>query len=358
LPNGVLCQQVQHSADASGSNYAQYQNEGEEFVNAFNRAPNKAEAAAIGAGSQTSATTSMFVRGTITKAKGMTGSYLLTPENSWNCMQRLAQEVNWRAFCVSGTIYFISEHYLFQSKPFMTISEDTIGIDWIDYDFDEGKHKGTLTVTAHMGRWSAPPGSIVQIKDMGVIDNKYIVNDVSRSLYNEIGTITLERPLPILPEPVALSGIPSGFGSSPTPKTGDGGISITQGNKMQQTVVAYVQSQLGVPYQWGGEQKGVAFDCSGLAQAAYDSAGLSPQLPRVAQGQYDYGKKLSRADKLEPGDLVFFGSGVNGIEHVGIYVGNGAMIDAPHTGARVRIDKNFLNWTDPAFVGATRPWLK
>jgi cell wall-associated NlpC family hydrolase len=54
---------------------------------------------------------------------------------------------------------------------------------------------------------------------------------------------------------------------------------------------------------------------------------------------------------VEPGDLVFFGSGPSGVDHVGLYVGAGEMIDAPHTGALVRFDS--ASWSD--LVGATRP---
>ncbi|WP_084704462.1 C40 family peptidase [Phaeacidiphilus oryzae] len=98
--------------------------------------------------------------------------------------------------------------------------------------------------------------------------------------------------------------------------------------------VAYARSQLGVPYQWGAEAPGHAFDCSGLVQAAYAFAGI--HLPRVAQAQYDHGRRLPPNTPYLPGDLVFFGPDPTHIEHVGIAIGNGAMIDAPHTGAVVR----------------------
>lgn len=109
-------------------------------------------------------------------------------------------------------------------------------------------------------------------------------------------------------------------------------------------------SQLGVPYVWGGETPGVDFDCSGLVQYAYREAGVS--LPRVAQDQYDAGPSVPPGATVEPGDLVFFGSGVDEVEHVGMYVGDGLMIDAPHTGAVVRFDRvaGFM-----PIVGVTAP---
>jgi cell wall-associated NlpC family hydrolase len=93
---------------------------------------------------------------------------------------------------------------------------------------------------------------------------------------------------------------------------------------------------LGVPYVWGGESSG-GFDCSGLVQAAYREAGVS--LPRVAQDQYDAGPAVSPGQVVVPGDLVFFGTGPEDVSHVGMFVGDGLMVDAPHSGATVRFDR-------------------
>jgi cell wall-associated NlpC family hydrolase len=117
------------------------------------------------------------------------------------------------------------------------------------------------------------------------------------------------------------------------------------------TVVAalsFAAQQLDTPYLWGGTGDG-GFDCSGLAQAAYRHAGLS--LPRVAQDQFDAGPAVAAGSSVEPGDLVFFGTGPSGVDHVGLYVGAGEMIDAPHTGALVRFDAA----AGSDLVGATRP---
>jgi cell wall-associated NlpC family hydrolase len=115
-----------------------------------------------------------------------------------------------------------------------------------------------------------------------------------------------------------------------------------------QTAVAYALAQLGTPYQWGGEGAG-GFDCSGLVQAAYAAAGV--ELPRVAQAQYDAGPLVPAGQPVEPGDLVFFGADPADVTHVGIVVSPGEMVDAPHSGAVVRIEP--YSWPD--FLGATRP---
>jgi cell wall-associated NlpC family hydrolase len=109
-------------------------------------------------------------------------------------------------------------------------------------------------------------------------------------------------------------------------------------------------AQVGTPYLWGGESAS-GFDCSGLVQYSYARAGLS--LPRTAQEQYDATVHLPDGSELQPGDLVFFGTGPRAVVHVGIVLGDGTMVDAPHTGAEVRVEA--IDFAPGWFVGATRP---
>ena len=142
------------------------------------------------------------------------------------------------------------------------------------------------------------------------------------------------------------------------------------GQSQAQTVAAgtaggialdWALAQVGTPYIWGGETPGAGFDCSGLAQAAYRVAGVA--LPRTAQEQYDAGPPIPANAPLQPGDLVFFGSGPTDVSHVGIYVGvqdgKAVMVDAPHTGAEVRVEPFpatvGARWGDEVLVGASAP---
>lgn len=97
--------------------------------------------------------------------------------------------------------------------------------------------------------------------------------------------------------------------------------------------VTFAAEALGVPYQWGGNGPST-YDCSGLMVAAWRSAGVV--LPRVAQAQHD---ALANAhDYGAPGDLVFYGSSPKDVTHVGMWIRDGVLLDAPYTGAVVRLD--------------------
>jgi peptidoglycan DL-endopeptidase CwlO len=105
-------------------------------------------------------------------------------------------------------------------------------------------------------------------------------------------------------------------------------------------------SQLNTPYVWAGSAPG-GFDCSGLVMWAYAQVGVS--LPHSSYAQYGYGVPVSR-DQLQPGDLVFF----DGLGHVGIYIGGGQFVHAPHTGDVVKISSLDESWYAATFVGARR----
>ncbi|WP_279003971.1 C40 family peptidase [[Clostridium] scindens] len=108
---------------------------------------------------------------------------------------------------------------------------------------------------------------------------------------------------------------------APTPSGGGSGNTSTA-----QAIVNAAYSQLGVPYVWGGTTPGVGLDCSGLTQYCHRVAGIS--IGRTSEVQGGGGKAVSNP---QPGDLVCYGS------HIGIYIGGGQMIHAPHTGDVVRV---------------------
>jgi cell wall-associated NlpC family hydrolase len=111
-------------------------------------------------------------------------------------------------------------------------------------------------------------------------------------------------------------------------------------------VVDYAKRFRGVRYVYGGSSPRSGFDCSGFVRYVYAHFGVS--LAHSSYAQFGLGRRVGRAS-LRPGDLVFF----DGLGHVGIYIGNGHFIHAPHTGTRVRIE-TLAGWYSSRFDGARR----
>ena len=115
------------------------------------------------------------------------------------------------------------------------------------------------------------------------------------------------------------------------------GAAGSPGSTSGDAVVSEAERFLGVPYVWGGDTPS-GFDCSGLVQYVYGHIGV--QLPRTTYTQVKVGSPVAGLTQAQPGDLVFF-AGSDGTPtspgHVGIYIGNGKMIDAPYTGTVVQV---------------------
>jgi cell wall-associated NlpC family hydrolase len=120
-------------------------------------------------------------------------------------------------------------------------------------------------------------------------------------------------------------------------------VTIPTANTVGAQALQAAISRLGDPYVWGAAGPG-QFDCSGLVMWAYAQVGIA--LPHYTGSQWNSGVHVSRND-LEPGDLVFF---FPNISHVGMYIGNGMMINAPNFGEDVKVEPVFWN----NFVGAVR----
>lgn len=272
-------------------------------------------------------------------------------ENTWDCWQRLAAEVQWRCFFVSGTFYFISEDDLFKQHPIVTIDADLDGIETINGNYDSQGSASSVTITCRMGRWAAPPGSVVQLQDMGPWTGRWLVNDVTRSLFKSTGTITLKKPLPALPEPDSTN-LSTATASGSNSKWSIGGKG-TSGGPVGEAIVAIAKKAMAAPgastsYLFGGPPgigPGTHTDCSGFVLAVYAKAGITTlpngkPFPRTSQLQWSDAPMHPSLSTLQPGDLVFFDyEGPH--SHVGIYIGpnpsgtNGVYIGDQHTGSGI-----------------------
>jgi cell wall-associated NlpC family hydrolase len=361
---GSVIDLVQNSGNPKG--YDQWRNEGEAIANAYGVI---STSVAVMNGSFSVASNSSndyeFYRGlpptsTAQKKKGKGG---WGKESSWDCIQRLAQEVQWRAFFVSGVFYYISDEDLFKSQPQATIDEDTRGVDSIDGTYDEGKKSATVTITCEMSRWAAPPGSIIQLQNMGPWNGRWIVNQVDRSVFSRNGTITLKKPLPVLPEPssgnlvAATTGTWTG-GLTPDPKNDPSQNSPAAPGLIptQVQIVTTAAQYLGVPYVWGGTDPKTGLDCSGFVQLVFKD--LHIDLPRTTYDQVNVGTHIELGN-IKAGDVIFTEPSPKGPQHEGLYVGNGKVQESPHTGD---VNKyvplyNFLGFAGhPLLVDIRRMW--
>jgi cell wall-associated NlpC family hydrolase len=120
-------------------------------------------------------------------------------------------------------------------------------------------------------------------------------------------------------------------------------IVLPEATNVGTTALRAALTQRGKPYVWGAAGPD-SYDCSGLVMWAFAQEGIS--LPHYTGDQWNAGMHVSRAD-LEPGDLVFFFADIS---HVGIYIGNGLMVDAPSAGQDVQVQAVFWD----SYVGAVR----
>jgi cell wall-associated NlpC family hydrolase len=146
----------------------------------------------------------------------------------------------------------------------------------------------------------------------------------------------------------AAAAAAGGEGSTQVPAWAWGsGATATQGD----IAANWALTQLGKPYQWGGTGPG-SYDCSGLTMDAWAQAGV--QLLHYTGYQWDEGPHVP-LDELQRGDLLFYATNTadpSTIHHVGIYIGDGMMVDAPYTGVDVRIDSMYQ---PGGLIGAVRP---
>jgi cell wall-associated NlpC family hydrolase len=112
-------------------------------------------------------------------------------------------------------------------------------------------------------------------------------------------------------------------------------------------IARFARTFIGIRYVYGGSTPRGGFDCSGLVTYVYHHFGIT--LPHYTVAQFGRGRRVSRW-ALHPGDLVFFA----GLSHVGIYLGHGKFVHAPHTGARVRIASLGEGWYRSSYDGARR----
>lgn len=337
------------AATGGEANYGPWQDEASKTVSAWDRA--------FG-GSQSPIANKLyeFRRG------GLDG----TLEDSWECLGRLADEVQYRRFIIEGIFYFLPDELLIGTGPRLVLSETSTGmLTPINFDMDEGVDPQTATFTMHSENWYAPVGTCIELEDMGPGNGVWLVNRTTGDLLDpKHQDIELVRPRAALTEPPADQTLdPStnsgggrsfatGRGSDVDAEANDALLPLTAA---QQFIVDEARTWLGTPYVYGGNTK-LGVDCSGFTKAVYGALGIS--IDRISWQQFaDFPTTKDKA-RLLAGDMVFFNwPAEKAPGHVGIYIGGGDFIHAPHTGDFVKTSnlESYLA-SGAEWYGFSRPW--
>ena len=180
-----------------------------------------------------------------------------------------------------------------------------------------------------------------------LIDNYYIAppNEIVFSRPKEPGWQKQQSEEIRLPHETRPPAVPGEIPEKPQPR------SVKTEKDMGSIAARTAERFVGIPYRWGGENVVDGMDCSGFVRAVYNLCGVS--IPRTSRDQYRAGGAVPR-DGLQDGDLVFFGSSVDKINHVGIYVGGGKFVHAPRRGEDIRITSVDESYFEKRFIGARR----
>jgi hypothetical protein len=359
-----LCQNVQRSGHPDL--YGQWQDEATRICAAFGLPPASSGGAstegtvsdlnnvASWAGASAIDNSYYYYRGVPDPANGT-----WKREDNWTCIQRLAQEVEWRAFFISDTFYYLTDEDLYKTQPIATITESSKGVQGIGFDYDIGKKAATVDLPCQVGLWLAPPGSIIVLQEMGPVDGRWLVNTFARSLFNSNADINMTKPQPVLPEPSQANvqnlptwakGHPSDPSTSPQDPAMFGGLPGTDGSRNAIVMVAERAYQIEQTwhYKYPGDEGGdggparpipdtlwsadahAGLDCSAFATLVYKEAGCADPNDNNYNGAGNTGTLIAHGAPVfqpSPGDLVFYGGTPGYPGHVSVYVGGGQVIE-------------------------------
>ena len=260
----------------------------------------------------------------------------------WKTLTTYAEAVNWRCFVNNGVIYFASEERLFESRARATLTRKDVND--LTFDWDVRKTVAEVSFTCRADFWSAPPGSVVELKDAGPASGRYLVKSTERGLVDPTTTVTLSKPILKQAEEadpaVAAAGATSPASSSSSSARDGGFPAGSHLAKAYAEMRAIDKRDKG--YLWGGGHAGFdggPYDCSGAVSAVLHAAGLlsTPQSTSglISWGQPGEGQHLTTWVKEIPGSpntshtfmtiktpdgkTVYFEAGGNDSSHTGFH---------------------------------------
>ena len=172
---------------------------------------------------------------------------------------------------------------------------------------------------------------------------------------NDVHGTNAEEPVNVTKYLLALGGNPNDIrngSTSPLSAVAGAGFGTVWGTSPGAQAASIALRYVGVPYVWGGASP-AGFDCSGLVMFAYEQVGL--RLPHWTGYQWKLGRVVQPSE-LQPGDVLFFDLRGGAPQHEGMYIGNGLMVQAPHTGDIVRVVELSSGGYAERFVRAVRPY--
>lgn len=275
-------------------------------------------------------------------------------ETYWEAIQRLAKEVNWRAFVTAGKLYYFTDKRLLASRPRMRVSSDfkntgaknfPPGIDDVRFEINSGKAVETATIVGRANVWAAPPGSaVILADDFGPATGRWLVSTIASSLSKPDVTITLKRPAAPLPEPapdtatrsMTIAGSPAGGkGAAKAVKWAESNVGVTQGSTKYNRWMSAVGGFDPWCSFWIGYlmREVCGLSCSGFGHSDYWSTWS--------------GAKRVSVSNIQPGDIV----GYSGT-HVALYVGGGECISGNYGD---KVARHGLNDPSAAVSYVVRP---
>jgi hypothetical protein len=206
-------------------------------------------------------------------------------ENSWDCMSRLAEEVNWKVFPVGRTMYYMSEVDLFRRRVIYRLTPNDDSLIDFTYDIDwrvrAPVNEGVLTV--NLDRWGAPPGYPIELEGFGPPDGRWLIISVRRDWFSPVAEVTIRQPIVPLKEP-ALEVV------TQQPTGGEvGGAGMKLYNECKKI------SQKAAAYSWGGNHGpsmssmdyNDGYDCSSSTSFALYKADMWDQGTARVSGQFN-----------------------------------------------------------------------
>jgi hypothetical protein len=302
-----LAFEVQHNYDTAtqGQNsYGDWVNEARKTVDAYLGDDASGYRGSTSRIKKTKTAKYEFTRGDLEKGE---------KESTWDAARRLADEVGWRLFAYRGTVYYVSDDDL-RRRPHKTVlTRRRDGVQELNVSWDAADKASEITATVVADRYSMSPGNVILVDGLTakISSVRWLVANFQRSLFSEVGTLTLNAPVWPQPEPE-----PETVTTSVDLDTGQ----VVGGGTQRKRVVEIAKQSLGrtqdftydmirpIPASLQGRVK---TDCSGFVTLCYKEAGAPDPNGNGYNGQgstatlWAYGKPVS---KPQPGDLVLYGS--------------------------------------------------